>query len=199
MNQISFKIAGALALATILVACGTNSGRHFFASPDLEGRAGAELAILPFDNLSDDQGAARSMENLVLIAFLNHSPIKIIDPGQVTSALLEERIRLATSIPKETLRRLGERLGVDFFLLGVVHEYRLQRVTGAAGSGEVPVVSLTLRMLDAASGDIVWASSAARRGNDDETVFGIGRIDSLERLAQVTVGEIAKDLSMSLR
>jgi curli biogenesis system outer membrane secretion channel CsgG len=157
------------------------------------------MAILPFDNLSDDQGAGKTMENLALVEFLKRTPAKIVDPGEVSAALLQERVRLATSIPKETIRSLGANLGVDLFLVGIVHEYGMQRASGAGGSGDIPVVSLTLRILDAETGDIVWAISSARRGNDRETAFGMGRIDSLEQLAQSTAMELAQAYAVSMR
>jgi hypothetical protein len=195
------KLPGIIAvffLSAALAGCG-GGALEPYTSQSLKGGKGLKMAILPFDNLSDDQGAGKTMENLALVEFLKRSPAKIIDPGEVSAALLQERVRLATSIPKETIRSLGANLDVDLFLVGIVHEYGMQRASGAGGSGEIPVVSLTLRILDAETGDIVWAISSARRGNDRETAFGIGRIDSLEQLAHSTAMELAQAYAASMR
>jgi hypothetical protein len=198
MKQFSLGIISILLFGTALGGCGGGS-LDPFASQSLKGGEGVRMAILPFDNLSDDQGAGKTMENLALVEFLKRTQSKILDPGEVSAGLLQERIRLATSIPKETIQSLGGKLGVDMFLIGVVHEYGMQRSSGAGGSGEIPVVSLTLRIIDAETGDIVWAISSARRGNDRETAFGIGRIDSLEQLAHSTAVEMAQAFAVSMR
>jgi TolB-like protein len=170
-----------------------------FASKDLKGGEGARMAILPFDNLSSTQGAGKSMEGLVLIEFLKRSTLKVVDPGEVSAALSKERIRLATSIPKETVRTLGAGLGVGLLMMGTVHQYEMQSASGAGGSGNIPVVAITLRIIDVESGDIVWASTATRRGNDREIVFGIGKIQSLNTLAEETAVELAQAFADSLK
>ncbi|HBO69141.1 MAG TPA: hypothetical protein DD658_02945 [Deltaproteobacteria bacterium] len=179
--------------------CGCGPSMKPFAGRTLKKGEGVKMAILPFENLSKAQGAGKSMENFVLIEFLKHAPVKIVDPGEVGAVLSKERVRLATSIPKETLIALGKGLGVDLFMMGTVHDFDMQLATGAGGSGQIPVVAVSLRILDASSGDIVWASNAARRGNDRETVFGIGRIHSLNNLAEETASEFAKAFAASLK
>jgi TolB-like protein len=198
MRRKFSRIFAVLVLIAVLAGC-SGGALEPYTSQSIKRGEGLKMAILPFDNLSDDQGAGKMMENLALVEFLKRSPTKIVDPGEVSSALIKERVRLATSIPKETLKRLGASLGVDLFLVGIVHECGIQRASGAGGSGEIPVVSLTLRILDAETGDIVWAISSARRGNDRETAFGMGRIDSLEQLAQSTAMELAKAYAESMR
>jgi TolB-like protein len=197
MKDILLSVFTATLVLLSLAGCGSGKLAEPFAGQGLKGGEGVRAAILPFDNLSDDQGAGKTMENLILVEFLKNTTAHVIDPGEVMAALLEERIRLATSIPRATVLSLGQRLEVDYFVLGIVHEYRMMRMSGAGGSGEVPVVSITLRILDARTGDIVWATSAARRGNDREKVFGIGRIDSIEQLAQITAGDIARNFAES--
>lgn len=157
------------------------------------------MAVLPFDNLSETQGVGKKMESFILVEFLRSTPLKIIEPGELKAALSEERIRLATSIPKETVRKLGRKLGVNLFIIGTVLEYNLQLASGAAGRGEVPVVAVTLRVIDAETGDILWAVNAARRGTDRETIFGKGRVYSSDKLAQNIASEIAEAFAASLK
>ena len=196
MKRIATTLA-AICLATLmLTGCGPKAAKPY-AHPDLRGGAEVSVALLPFDNLTEDQGAAKTIESLTLVEFLKRAEarVRVVDPGEVNSVLLDLRIRVATSIPRETILALGERLGVDYLIGGVVHEYTMQRSTG--GGGEVPVVSLSLRIVDALDGEIVWALSSSRRGNDKESIFGIGRVDSLEQLAQQTVESMAEAFAKS--
>lgn len=190
--------AGILVLLLVLLSnCGGSLTP--FASRELKGGGNVKMAILPLDNLSKTQGAGKIMENYVLVEFLKYSPIIIIEPGEVASVLSQERIRLATNISKETLQKIGKSLGVRLFMIGIVNEYDMQLASGAGGSGQVPIIAVSLRIIDAESGDIVWAINAPRRGTDTETVFGMGRIQSMDRLAQKTAEEIAKAFANSMR
>lgn len=183
-------------LALFLSGCGPSIKP--FISNDLKGGKGGKMAILPFDNLSSTQGAGKSVESLVLIEFLKRSTLKVVDPGEVSAVLSRERIRLATNIPKETINALGTALGVKLLMMGTVHQYEMQAASGA-GTGNIPIIALSLRILDTESGDIVWASTVARRGNDREIVFGIGKIQSLNQLAEQTAMELAQAFADSLR
>lgn len=191
-------LAGILNLFLILLSNCAPSMKPF-SNKNLSEGGNVKMAILPFDNLSKTQGAGKIMENYVLVEFLKYSQVNIIEPGEVASVLSHERIRLATSIPKETIHKIGKNLGANLFMIGIVNEYEMQLATGAGGSGQIPVIAVSLRIIDANTGDIVWAVSTPRRGNDSETVFGIGRIQSIDRLAQKTAEEIAQAFANSMR
>lgn len=191
------RIAALLLVSTCLLGCGPSLKP--FAGANLKKGEGVKMAILPFENLSKTQGAGKSMESFVLVEFLKYAPVKVVDPGEVSAMLSKERVRLATSVPRETLISVGRGLGVDLFMMGTVHDFDMQLATGAGGSGQIPVVSMSLRILDASTGDIVWAGNASRRGSDRETVFGIGRIHSINNLAEETAAEMARAFSASLR
>lgn len=185
------------ALAMVLSGCGPSLKP--FAGSNLRKGEGIRMAVLPFENLSKAQGAGKSMESFILIEFLKAAPVRIVDPGEVAASLSKERVRLATSIPRETLIALGKELKVDLFLVGTVHDFDMQLASAGGGSGQVPVVAVSVRVLDAGMGDIVWASNVTRRGDDRETVFGIGRIHSLNDLAEEVASQLAKAFAASLK
>lgn len=188
--------AAVVALAALaLGACATPV--EPFAGPGLTKAEGTKMAILPFENLSKAPGAGKTLEGMVLVEFLKRAPITIVDPGEVSAALSNQRVRVATSISRETLEEVAKELGVDLLLVGTLHDYDMQTGAGTGGSSQVPVLAVTLRVLDARGGGIVWAANAARRGTDRETVFGIGRIHSLNALAEETAAEMARAFAAS--
>ncbi|MBI5442705.1 MAG: hypothetical protein HY900_16015 [Deltaproteobacteria bacterium] len=187
-------ISGAVLLLCAATGCG---GSKPYARADLPQIPPAKIAVLPFDNLSEAKGAGKTMENILLVELLKHSPFRALDPGEVAEALSQERIRLATAIPKENLRNLGQKLGVPLVVVGIVYEYGLD-TAGSGGAAKLPIVAVTVRVLETATGEIVWASNVVRRGNDRETLFGVGREDSLLRLAEQTGREIAVAFAASV-
>lgn len=181
------KVVSILVVLFLMSGCGFSSPPPF-ASMDF--KAG-KLAILPFDNLSEAPGAAKTMENFILVEFLKIPDLSIFEPGEVGEAISRQRVRLATNIPQDVVLKIGESLNADLIMIGVVHDFQMQRLTGASGSGETPVLAASVRILDARTGGIVWATSVSRNGMDSESIFGIGRIRSLNQLAADTAAEIA--------
>lgn len=187
----------AVALGAILLsACGRTIKPY--AGPGLGRDDGTRMAILPFENLSKAPGAARTLEGMVLVEILKESPVAIVDPGEVADALSRERVRIATSMSREAMVAVAKALGVDLVLMGTLHDYDMQMATGVGGSAQIPVLSATLRVVDARTGEIVWAANAARRGTDRETVFGIGRVHSLDALAEETAADMARAFAASM-
>lgn len=184
-----------LVLLLLTAGCAKTALRPYTSSDFKAGK----MAILPFDNLSAAQGASKTMENLVLVEFLRLPIFTLVEPGEVAAALAEARVRLATSMPKATVIKLGKDLGVDLLMLGVVHEHEMKRFTGAGGSGESPVVAISVRILETKTGNIVWAANINRAGNDRETVFGMGRVQSINELAAQTAIELARVCAIAFK
>jgi TolB-like protein len=70
---------------------------------------------------------------------------------------------------REDLRSLG---GADTILTGAVESYEV----GGSDLEPEPRVALAMRLLDAASGRILWMGSSERDGGDRPGLFGLGRI-----------------------
>lgn len=187
--------ATAAAAALLLGACAPKVKPY--AAPALADKH--RMAILPFENLTKATGAAKTLEGMVLVEFLKRAPVTIVDPGEVAAALSKARVRIATSMSRDTLAAVARELGVDLVLVGTLHDYDVQTGSGAGTSGPIPVLAMTLRVVDARGGNIVWAANAARRGTDRETVFGIGRVHSLNALAEEAAASMAEAFAASLR
>ena len=82
--------------------------------------------------------------------------------------------------------RFGSELGADALLIGSVLAFGYRD----ADVGAVPEFSVTLRLIETPGGKCLWSGTQARSGNDRESVFGIGRIDNLERLATAAVRDL---------
>jgi len=126
-----------------------------------------------------------------VVELLQQQEFLVTDPGLVESIVVRMRLRLTDRLPLETLREIGEELDVTYVMMGTVNEFGFVQARG----GNLPGVSVTLRIVTCANGRIVWAASHAKRGDDAETVFGLGRIESVEQLAAVTVQEMIGTLS----
>jgi len=165
-----------------------------YIKPDLNVSDVKSIAMLPFDNISGYQDAGKKVENLLLTELVRTEMFKIAEMGEVEKSLRNLRIRTTSEIDLDKLQKLGKQLNVQAVIMGSVDEYELRQERNET----VPVVSITARMLDVQTGDIIWAISHTHDGNDRETVFGFGKIISLSRLAQIVISEMVENLTHGL-
>jgi len=179
-------VAIAVAAAS-LTGCASNP--QYFRS-DLTLEEPATLAVMPLVNLSKYDEAGSVVMNSLLIQLLDKGFFQIVDPGLVDHAVLERRIRFTDRLPLETMKELGDSLNADYMLLGTVNEFDM--ITNRTET--VPLVSLSLRIVRSETGTILWAATHTRRGDDSESVFGLGRIVTLEQLTAAAVKDITGTL-----
>lgn len=182
------------ALACLLVVCGAgcaSSPTYYHGDLAEQGEGPYTIAVLPPLNLSRYDQASDIIANNLVVELLNSRQFQVVDPGLVETAIVNRRVRLTDRLSLDVLRQLGEDLNVTYLMLGTVNEFGFVH----DGGENLPSISITLRIVTCANGRIVWAASHSRRGDDAETVFRMGRIETLEQLASVTVRELAETLS----
>jgi hypothetical protein len=100
-------------------------------------------------------------------------------------------VRSAASMTPAQVKAMADTIGVSYLLFGSV----LESGTIQNDNVAIPSAGATLRLVEAASGRVLWAGVHFRSGEDKETVFGWGRVMSMERL----VSELASDMLRDFR
>lgn len=183
---IRWTIAAALALGAFGCAA---SGSH--APPAAPGPR-ASMAMLPLENLSGRAENGEKYSRVVWSVLGRTNRYDLTDPGEVEAALGELRIRSTGAIARDQMVRIAERLRVRWILAGSLLESGSIRTP----DGDVPSFSLSLRVIDGRSGQVTWSDLIARSGQDRETIFGWGREESLDRLADATARELVDRIRM---
>lgn len=149
-----------------------------------------KIAILPFDNLSGQEGAGEKMTEIFTIELMQMKKFSVAEPGQVKKAMMEKRIRTTRDIDLEAAKWLGESLNSDLLLVGSVLDFETQE----SQNKQVPVVTVVSRLVQANTGVTVWAAYQSRKGDDKESFFGWGRITSLSQLGSTVASQMLKSL-----
>ncbi len=146
-----------------------------------------KVAVLPFNNLSDDKFAGERVRNAVVVDILSRGGIEVVEPGEVSKVLglvfREAGFEEGRVVPvdTETIKLIGERLGVQTLILGSVDEYP----TGGFVAGG-SMVSISIRMLDAGSGMLLWQAKATETGGSVwRKILGIQDVDRSELTRKV--------------
>ncbi|MFZ3073272.1 MAG: hypothetical protein WA162_08515 [Thermodesulfobacteriota bacterium] len=133
-----------------------------YVNPDANFSYIKKVAVLPFNNMSGDRFAGEKVRSAVMIDLLSRGAFDILEQGEVskTISLVMRAAGVAEGTvlepDKETLKLLGEKLGVQAIVIGSVEEYE--------GLGGGVIVSISTRMLDTSSGIILWQAHSSVSG-----------------------------------
>jgi hypothetical protein len=159
----------------MLVGCGGKFTSEEYLRAEVDFDSISRVAVLPFINHTDDKYAHQRVRNVAITQLLALGVADVVDRGIVDSVLFEEVIDPGQPIDLINLKRLGQRLGVQAFLLGSVDMV----VSRGSSSSSYPQLALTLRLLEAQSAAIIWQSSAHWTSESFlGKIFGIAPTDS---------------------
>jgi TolB-like protein len=134
-----------------VIGCGTTS-KHYYVRQQVDYSSIKRVAVLPFETLTSDEYAGEKIRQSVITELLSRG-IDVVEPGEVTRALVELKIRSLGSIKISDIQTLAKTLGVEALMMGSVEAYGISR--GITVS--YPEVSISLRLIEASSGKIIWS------------------------------------------
>lgn len=150
-----------LLVAALLMLSGCAGVRRTtFIHPEYDFAQVERIAVVPFENLASDPGAANYATRLFITELLAKKAFDIVEPGQVTHILDSLGQPRFAELDLSKLAKIGELLGVQCVIFGSVGEVTPWR-NGATSSY---VVSLEARMSDCASGATVWNGAVSTSG-----------------------------------
>jgi len=157
-----------------LLGCGSSMKATNFSNPDFDFSFVERLAVLPFENHTNDRQAALRASRLTITELLASGAVDVVEPGEVQAALNSVvgsqpgRIVVPST---EQIISLGQALNVQAVLMGTVTQSENLR----SGSVAIPVVTIDLRMVEAETGATVWAATHSEKGGSiSAKVLGTG-------------------------
>ena len=172
-NRIALMFLG---LLLSLAGCAKTAPQTFLR-PEFNLEYVRKVAVLPFEDNAGNANIANRCRQITITQILSSGLFDSVDKMQVDSVLQDEAVQPGTPINATTLRRLGQLLGVQAFLVGSLDEAG-ENQKGAANYLDV---SLTLRLIDSESGLILWQASGRDSGFSwFDRLFGLGGRDSYQ-------------------
>lgn len=170
---------------TILALCGV-ALLALVVAPTLSSAASAEkprIAVLEFKNKADNQwwyhGGAQAAQDVFVTELFKSGKFRVVDREQLDAMMQEKGLTQSGDIDPKTAMKLGKILGVNYLLTGAVTEYGNTDVGGGGGgvfAGKRKfVAALNARLINASTGEIVWADEASQEeASIKVSVFGVG-------------------------
>ncbi|MBI5360959.1 MAG: hypothetical protein HZA48_10305 [Planctomycetes bacterium] len=147
------------------------------------------IAVVPFDNLTGlPNDAGRKITNTLVADVYSRNAFELLNSGELEGFLTDERIRYSSDFTMQKTQKLLSKYNVHAVLLGSINEYSY----ASAGTEQLPVISISARMLDTRTAKIIWAYNVTAEAR--ETAFGLGSIRSLANLTELAINDIVDSL-----
>lgn len=177
--------------ATVLLVSCAGSTTHF-TDPDADLPYYERVGILPFASLANDRAAGQRVTSIFFTELLETSFAQVVEPNQFAVAALKVRGNAPPGSPWSAtdLAKLQEETDVQAVFIGLVRNYEMTQT----GRSTYPMVSLELRLVDTATGRMVWSASKTKREGPGVPLFNWGRSKTLPDLS----ARICRDLLRTL-
>ena len=180
-----FSLLTLAAMTLVLTSC---SGPSKFVDPEADMPFYEVVGVMPFNSLSQDGAAGMRVANVFFTELLQRHFAQVVEPGQFQAHIRDVRSGMPQDAPWSSadLAKLAEKAGVQGVFMGTVREYGIEQ----QGRDAIPVLSLEIHLVDAATGRVVWSASKTARGSAGVPILGIGKMH--------TMGELTSDVCREL-
>ncbi len=187
------KIIRSLFLILILLTLGCAKkfvpSDSVFINKDFDFSIIKRVAVLPFENLTEDRNAGDIIRYMVFNEIQKF--IETVPLGDVEKFLRQKNIQKINELTKEDLTSLAHTLKVDALVTGHVYKYGESRT----GTINLPEVAFSLVIIEPEEGSIIFG--VTKSGRSDSFLakhFGVG-INTVNQLALKLVKEAVDELS----
>ena len=131
-----------------------------YRDPNMDFGTIETVAVVPFSNLTRDQVVADRVRDVFINKLLSTEAVYVLPVGEVGRGLAKGEIASPTSPSPEDVVKLAALLKADAVITGVVREYGEVR----SGSTSSNIISMSIQMMEAQTGKVVWSGSATKGG-----------------------------------
>jgi polysaccharide biosynthesis protein PelC len=189
MGKISILRMALFCLAFVFfTACAGT--REVYRDPNMDFGAIRSVAVMPFLSLARDNVAAERVRDVFINDLLATGAVYVVPVGEVARGVARaEVVTPATPSPEEVIK-LASIIKVQVVITGALKEYGEVR----SGTTSANIISVSLQMMEAQTGKIVWSASTTKGGiNIWDRLFGGGG-QPMDKITQDAVGDLINKL-----
>jgi hypothetical protein len=165
-------LSAGLAVLLALTGCATaRGGRSTYHDPVMDFSLIRSVAVLPFVNLTTSQKAEDRVRDVFSTMLQATGAAYVLPPGEVARGISRAGLVDPAVPTAEDVVKLAKNLEVDAVITGTVREYGEVRSVSASSN----VISLSVQMMEAQTGKVVWSASSTKGGiGAGKRLFGGG-------------------------
>jgi TolB-like protein len=131
-----------------------------YFEPDMDFASLRAIAVLPFQNLTREEDAAERVRDAFSGMLIATEAVYVLPAGEVARAIARTGGLPPDGPSTEQIKKLSGILEVDAVITGVLREYGEVR----SGSTAANVASLSIQMIEAITGRVVWSAASTKGG-----------------------------------
>ena len=145
-------------LSLALAGCATPGA--VYRDPNMDFGQIQTIAVMPFNNYSRDNIAGDRVRDVFITLLQGTGALYVVPPGEVARGINRIGILNPASPTAEEITRFCGVVKADTVITGTVREYGEVR----SGTSSANLISLSLQMLEAQTGKVVWSASSTKGG-----------------------------------
>jgi len=162
-----------------------------------------KVAVRKFSYTDDNAGLAKLAEDRIAAMLHNSGRVKVVERDQLDMVLEEQRLSQSGLVAEEDEINFGNLVGANFIITGgisnVGYSTRTKRYTDSNGKTsytdvESGTVGLNLKMIDVASGDVIFSKAYNAKGSSDIFVIQLPVVGREPFITKLLEGEISKNV-----
>lgn len=160
-----------LLLLSIIAVVACAGRRDTYIDPNMDFGTVKTVAVMPFVSLTRDPVVAERVRDVFITRLLSTGAVYVVPVGEVARGVARVEIQNPGTPSSDDIVKLGGLIKVQTVITGTVREY------GEVRSGPVSsnIISLSVQMIEAQTGKIVWTASSTKGGiNIWDRLFGGG-------------------------
>ena len=171
-----------------LSACATTGTAY--RDPNMDFGLVQTVAVMPFQNLSRDNLAGDRVRDVFITMLQGTGAVYVVPPGEVVRGINRAGIALPSIPTPEEVVRFAGSVKADTVITGTVREYGEVRT----GPSTANLISLSLMMMEAQTGKVVWSASSTKGGitASDRLLGGGG--DPMNRVTEKAIDDLLDKL-----
>ena len=148
------------------------------------------IAVMPFSNYSRDNIAGDRVRDVFITLLQGTGAVYVVPPGEVTRGINRIGIPSPWSPTAEEITRFCGVVKADTVITGTVREYGEVR----SGTSAANLISLSLQMMEAQTGKVVWSASSTKGGvsTSDRLLGGGG--EPMNQVTEIAIDDLLEKL-----
>lgn len=191
MTGIPFRFFRAALLSLLVAAgCAAPSPNVVFKDSNMDFGSIRAVVVLPFTNLTREQMAADRVRDVFMTMLQATGGVYVTPPGEVARGISRMNIERPATPTSEEILKLAKAVSADAVIAGTVAEYGEVR----SGTASANVISVSLQMLEAQTGRVIWTASSTKGGvTTADRLFGGGG-EPMNQVTQKAVDDLLDKL-----
>ena len=168
-----------LLLVPLLSGCLGSSALETWVMADAEPEKICRVAVLPFENLTEEDQAGVVSQRIFHGALVNSGSFEVRPEGDVSLFRLRHRLLPGDLLLPFHFSDLQEKLQVDAVVQGRLSEFGMD---AGRGEGDVPVAAMRMNLYDVRRGKLVLSSLHHRWGDEYRRAMHFGTVTTMTGL-----------------